>query len=481
MNLKKETRVMRATKIGHYRRLVVVAVMVSLSAILFQLAVPPGAAQAVSSVGGAISRAEVIARAWFWIDEKVMYSQNGTYPDPQGKPYRRDCSGMVSMSWHLDTTGTWLNGGYNTDQFEAWGGKTNIGWSQLLPGDAVLSGSYGHVALFEKWVDSAHTRLSVLQENQTGTPAKQSQVTLSWYQGNGFHPIRYNKITNDGSGGEPTGDPIRDNVSDVSGDGHADLLATKPDGTLWYYPNNSDSNPGHLPFTTGTQIGTGWEVFDSAHAADVSGDGHADVLAIKPDGTLWYYPNNSSTNPGNLPFTTGTQIGTGWEVFNSAHAADISGDGHADLVATKPDGTLWYYPNNSDSNPGHVPFISGTQIGTGWQAFTTVSTADVSGDGHADILATKPDGTLWYYPNNSDSNPGHLPFTTGTQIGTGWEVFNWVHAADVSGDGHADLLATKPDGTLWYYPNNSDSNPGHLPFTTGTQIGTGWEVFDRVF
>jgi hypothetical protein len=113
--------------------------------------------------------------------------------------------------------------------------------------------------------------------------------------------------------------------------------------------------------------------------------------------------------------------------------------------------------------------------------YDRVMAADVSGDGHADIVATKPDGTLWYYPNNSDSNPGHIPFTNGTQIGTGWTMYNRVMAADVSGDGHADIVATKPDGTLWYYPNNSDSNPGHIPFTTGTQIGTGWTVYNRIF
>ncbi|MEV4722044.1 CHAP domain-containing protein, partial [Micromonospora noduli] len=46
-----------------------------------------------------------------------------------------------------------------------------------------------------------------------------------------------------GSGGGVV-EPPREHVSDISGDGHADLVATKPDGTLWYYANNMDSNPG---------------------------------------------------------------------------------------------------------------------------------------------------------------------------------------------------------------------------------------------
>ncbi|MGC5285255.1 FG-GAP-like repeat-containing protein [Micromonospora sp. DT231] len=269
-------------------------------------------------------------------------------------------------------------------------------------------------------------------------------------------------------------------VGDVSGDGHSDLLGFKPDGTLWYYPNNMDSNAGGLPFTDGKQIGKGWQDFDRTVSADVSGDGHADVVATKPDGTMWYYPNNMDSNAGGVPFVDGKRVGPGWRDFDRIVAADVSGDGHADVLATKPDGTLWYYPNNMDSNAGGVPFVNGAQIGRGWRDFDRIVAADVSGDGHADVVATKPDGTMWYYPNNMDSNAGDLPFVDGKQIGRGWQDFNRIVASDVSGDGHADVLATKPDGTLWYYPNNMDSNAGGLPFINGTQIGQGWQIHSRI-
>ncbi|MFC5922654.1 FG-GAP-like repeat-containing protein [Micromonospora vulcania] len=303
---------------------------------------------------------------------------------------------------------------------------------------------------------------------------------------NSARPSRYYEEASDGTTiayalWNLSASPTKGNVSDVSGDGHADVLATKPDGTLWYYPNNMDSNPNHVPFVDGTNIGRDWAQFDRVMSADVSGDGHADVLATKPDGTMWYYPNNMDSNPGHLPFTDGTNIGRDWAQFNRVMSADVSGDGHADVLATKPDGTLWYYPNNMDSNPGHLPFTDGTNIGRDWAQYDRVMSADVSGDGHADVLATKPDGTLWYYPNNMDSNPGHLPFTDGTNIGRDWAQFNRVTSADVSGDGHADVLATKPDGTMWYYPNNMDSNPNHVPFVNGTNIGHDWAQYNRIF
>jgi hypothetical protein len=54
--------------------------------------------------------------------------------------------------------------------------------------------------------------------------------------------------------------------------------------------------------------------------------------------------------------------------------------------------------------------------------------------------------------------------------------------SDVSGDGYADLLATKPDSTLHYYANNINTNPDNRPYTSGRQIGdSGWNAFNRVF
>ncbi len=269
--------------------------------------------------------------------------------------------------------------------------------------------------------------------------------------------------------------------SDIDGDGAADLLGGKADGTLWYYRNDGTAD-GDPINGSGAQIGTGWGGFDWIDGADISGDGSADLYARKPDGTLWYYPNNRGSNPGGLPFAgSGTQIGTGFNAFDRVDAADIDGDGRADLLARKPDGSLWYYRNDGTAD-GDPINGSGTQIGTGWGGFDWIDGADISGDGSADLLARKPDGSLWYYPNNRSSNPGGLPFVgSGTQIASSFNNFDIINAADLSGDGSADLFARKPDGTLYYYPNNRASNPGGLPFAgVGIQIGTGFDNFTKL-
>ncbi|MGH8959591.1 MAG: FG-GAP repeat domain-containing protein [Jatrophihabitantaceae bacterium] len=259
-------------------------------------------------------------------------------------------------------------------------------------------------------------------------------------------------------------------AADVDGDGRADLLATKPDGSLWYYRNTG--NAAH-PFSTGRKIGTsGWNGFTKLAAADVNGDHRADLVAVRPDGTLWYYRNTGSATH---PFTTAGEIGaSGWNGFTKLAAADVNGDHRADLVAVRPDGTLWYYRNTGSATR---PFSTASEIGaSGWNAFDKLALADVDGDQHADVLATRPDGTLWYYRNTGSAT---RPFSTASEIGaSGWNAFDKLVAGDTDGDGHADLLVTRPTGILSLYPNTQSST---RPFAGRTQIGlTGWQAFDRL-
>jgi Tachylectin/FG-GAP-like repeat len=264
-------------------------------------------------------------------------------------------------------------------------------------------------------------------------------------------------------------------IRQVLGSGRGDLLGRRSDGSLWLYANAG----GALPYSSGAPVGSGWQGFTNISAADVNCDGFSDIVATSSDGTLWYYPNAVAT-AGGVPYNSGIAIGSGFQVFNRVLLADISGDGCADLVATKSDGTLWYYPNNMSSNPGHVPFSSGIQVGTGWNAFSQISVGDVTGDGSADLIATTSSGALYLYPNNTNSNPGHFPFSFGSVIGSGWTGMSSVLLSDVSGDGYADLVATGSDGSLHYYPNNMKSNLGHLPFTFGSEIGSGWQIFNKI-
>ena len=148
---------------------------------------------------------------------------------------------------------------------------------------------------------------------------------------------------------------------------------------------------------------------------------------------------------------------------------DISGDGAADLMVVASDGFLYYYPNNSKSNPGRAPFTNAEWKSPGptWGDVRAITAGDISGDGAADLMVVASDGFLYYYPNNSKSNPGRAPFTNAEWKSPGptWGDVRAITAGDISGDGAADLMVVASDGFLYYYPNNSKSNPGRAPFT----------------
>uniref|UniRef100_UPI0031D07D69 C40 family peptidase n=1 Tax=Saccharothrix mutabilis TaxID=33921 RepID=UPI0031D07D69 len=416
---------------------------------------------------GPITRSEVLTRSQSWIDARVPYSQQGSYTNQYGT-YRRDCSGYVSMAWHLSTS--------------RWTGNLgevmhDIPRGDLKPGDALFRhdpAGVQHVALFVGWDDNAMTRPIVREEYQPGRVAEQRVWSASY--ANTFEPKRYNNIVDDGTHGRPRAD----HVGDVSGDGYADLLGLKSDGTLHYFPNNINGNADGKPFTSSAQVGVGFGPFRWVRSADVSGDGYADLVGVQSDGSLHYLPNNINTNPEGRPYGDSINIGSGFQVFSDILLADVSGDGYADLLARKSDGTLHYFPNNMNSNPGGRPFTTSTQVGVGFEAFTMLRAGDVSGDGYADLIGVQADGSLHYLPNNINSNPGGKPYGDSINIGSGFQVFDEIVTGDVSGDGYADLMARKSDGTLHYFPNNINSNAGGRPFTTSSQIGVGFDVFIEI-
>lgn len=132
-----------------------------------------------------ISRQDVLLRAQSWIDEHVLYSQTKYHANKFGR-YRQDCSGYISMCWHLPTS-------YTTATIIQVAHQ--ISWTQLLPGDALWhrSAHMGHIALFVGWADKAHTKPVVDEEYQTGHPC--TRRVWSHKYASGFTPIRYNHVT----------------------------------------------------------------------------------------------------------------------------------------------------------------------------------------------------------------------------------------------------------------------------------------------
>ena len=183
--------------------------------------------------------------------------------------------------------------------------------------------------------------------------------------------------------------------------------------------------------------------------------GYYHSLAIKTDGTLWSWGNNSAGQLGYVTATTNgvkspNQIGTTtWTTIATGGSFNL---------AIKSDGTLWGWGINDFGNLNDItigyktlPFQMG--IATNWKSIAA---------GLSHTLAVKTDGTLWACGLNNNYQLGDATLTTRralTQIGT---ATNWKEVAA----GNTFSIAIKTDGTLWKW--------GALQGSTmsPTQIGT---------
>lgn len=156
-------------------------------------------------------------------------------------------------------------------------------------------------------------------------------------------------------------------------------------------------------------------------------------------------------------FNNGFRDGTGFWV---AGVADVTGDGHADLVGVNSNGSAYVYPGRSDGGfGGSVASFNGTMAlatvdGTG---HLPVGVADVTGDGHADLVTVNTDGNAYVYPGSaSGAFGGAVASFHGTMAlaqfgGSGHQV---IGVLDVNGDGFADLV-TLLGGTAYVYPGSA--------------------------
>ena len=257
--------------------------------------------------------------------------------------------------------------------------------------------------------------------------------------------------------------------------------AVKTDGTLWIWGHNSSPNNG----TATGQLGDNTTTDKSSPIQTVAGGtnwkqvscGGAHTAAIKTNGTLWTWGRNTSGELGdNTVANKSSPVqtvagGTNWKQVS------CSGGG-SNTAAIKTDGTLWLWGDNSEGQLGDntrisksspVQTISG---GTNWkQVSSSWMTA-----------AIKTDGTLWVWGGNWYGQLGDGTTTAKSSPiqtisgGTNWKQ---VFCGDVE-----TTVAIKTDGTLWgwggnYYGGLGDNN-AYLYSTSPIQTVAGGNNWKQV-
>jgi hypothetical protein len=197
-------------RLGRLARRVALGSCAAVAAASALLPATAPAAHADVAYNQTITRSEVIARAQYWYNKSLTYSQKGTADDPEGTSYRTDCSGYVSMAWHLHPTG---GGAPDTDDLATSTYTTEISGSpssstDLQPGD-ILDDPGVHAFLFDKWDSASHTGFWAYSFG--GTPVTFKDVKFSDPQGWYTHPVsaynayRYKHIIDDSAGTASSG------------------------------------------------------------------------------------------------------------------------------------------------------------------------------------------------------------------------------------------------------------------------------------
>jgi len=183
-------------------------------------------------------------------------------------------------------------------------------------------------------------------------------------------------------------------------------------------------------------------------AVETTGDGLLDLVSANTmgtngPGTLTVFTNNNFGGFGsNATYVVGTNL-------SSVTAADINGDGSMDLICSLTNGVLVVLTNNGSGVYGSNDIYV---IGRG--AINVVA-ADVNGDGYPDLITANynsvNNGTLTVLTNNGS---GVFGSNTTLTVGFGGR---FVAAADINGDGHVDLISANFNGNSLTVLTNSGS------------------------
>ena len=245
-------------------------------------------------------------------------------------------------------------------------------------------------------------------------------------------------------------------------------FAIKTDGTAWAWGTNG-YGPLGLSDRTGrsspAQIGslTNWLSITA---------GSYSAIAVKTDGTLWGWGRNQlgEIGKGNTTsYSSPVQVGS---LTNWSYATIKNTDY---CIAVKTDGTLWCWGNNSNGQLGlgnTTSYSSPKQIGalTDWTnniAVCQETTAAIKSNGS---LWTWGRGYLGTLGNNGAANYRSSP----VQIGA---LTNWL---SISG-AYRCLYSVKTDGTIWCWGSNVNGQLGlgnTTDYSSPKQIGalTTWSL-----
>ena len=233
----------------------------------------------------------------------------------------------------------------------------------------------------------------------------------------------------------------------------------------------------------GTRLG-GWVVDTTSnrflHAADVDGDGRAEIIVTSPWG-IGVLGLRGGALTALMLAPNGTRFG-GWLLSTADNwlpvTGDLDGDGRAELVVTSPWG-LGILRFDGTTLTSVVMAPNGTAFGS-WPLNTATdrveAAADLDGDGRAELVLSGPGGLLVLALDGAALTV-KAAVAEGAAAG-GWTVDSMhdgvLAVGDVDGDGRAELIV-RNEGGIGVVGFDNGQLHSQLVASNGTHFG-GWNL-----
>ncbi|MFB6231977.1 MAG: T9SS type A sorting domain-containing protein [Salinibacter sp.] len=361
-----------------------------------------------------------------------------------------------------------VDGDGDADVLSASRGIPDIAWYENQIGNSGTdSDGFGDQQVITTKARTAHSVYAADLDGD-GDPdalsASGGNEKFAWYE----NQVGESGADSDGFGPQQVIDteanPMSIFAADVDGDGDKDVLTAvssfEESKVAWYESQVGESGADDDGFGNQQVITTDAQAPQSVYAADVNGDGDADVLSASNDDNkvAWYENKVGESGADSNGFGAQQVITTDAKEAFSVHGADVDGDGDPDaLSASIGDGQVSWYENQIGEGGTDADGFGARQvITTNMDEATSVHGADVDGDGDADVLSASPRGSdtdpkiAWYESQVGESGANSDDFGAQQVITTSAEGAESVFAADLDGDGDNDALSASREKLAWY-------------------------------
>ena len=281
----------------------------------------------------------------------------------------------------------------------------------------------------------------------------------------------YSFIDTDGDGRPDTPDsssPLSTNYSysyglalgDIDGDGDIDVVAATNNGVASYTNVGDVTGDGADDFV---QSQLNYQYTQDVVLVDLNGDGRLDIVSAPYYGGLTQMINEGDVNSDGLVNDFSTQTtSTGSYYSQGISAADINGDGRADLIVTGYYGSEILLNQGDTNGDGQIDYVSQQFAGSYYYDSRSSATGDIDGDGDIDFVLSRGWNSEVVYINNGDTNgDGQTDFTTVELYTQGYTEKSEL--VDIDGDGDLDVVSSGYYGDPTIAYNQGDTNADGVP------------------